>query len=800
MNGNGAADPGEGLAGMVLTATDPQGRTVTGFSGRGGAFDLSLNASVAYTVRISGRGYVPVTFGPATIPDLRTRSSIPLTPSPVSVTGTVMYQGSAVTSGAISLRFRGTGNGGVTTDALTDGAGRYVVSLVPGSYQIVVDQNVTPGSAALRWGNAGEDTLGVDVGGAPVTRDLAVLQRGHVTGTVMFSGVPVSTPVTFDGPDSVVVNTTQGAFDTYLALGMYTAYANRTQGAQTYIGVASVSVAGARDVTLTLTLAAQVTGSITINGGSTTEPLTITFNRTQAGTFRALSGTVGTYRIALPAGDYAVTVDEHRTLTVGGIGRAYRIGFSGSLTVAAGATSASFDVAATRDYDNSTVSGRVTYEGVGVPGSITFSQRDTVAMNATATVGPNGTYSVPLLPGEYNVLAASSADPAGAFLGTLKVTQGVDPTLDLALSPAAWVAGVTTYKGGTRVSADITFTASAAAAHATSDPSGNYRILLPLGSYSVTSRMSDAENGMTVYYAKATNVTVAAKMDPFNLPLDRVVRRQVRLTWDASERQTIPPGGVVTYTVFVQNTGNVADSFTFVGSPTAWTFTFSPPQVRLDYGNAGNSTVVDVTIQTPPKALVSHGDVTIAAKSTTDAGIQGSATVQVDIVRRRGLSLSVSSAFPTFDGRDLNYTVTVSNTGNADENVTLAFPGAAQLATRGWVARFAPPSGGGLVAQLDNLSVSGNSTRSVTVVLQSTGGSGGGTATVAVYASDLQSLQATQSLQLVLPQLSGGGRITASGLNVVSDQGLPYPLLAVLITVVACITAAVVLTLRRRRR
>jgi hypothetical protein len=209
---------------------------------------------------------------------------------------------------------------------------------------------------------------------------------------------------------------------------------------------------------------------------------------------------------------------------------------------------------------------------------------------------------------------------------------------------------------------------------------------------------------------------------------------------------------------------------------------------------------VAVTIQTPASALVDHGDVTVTAQTTADPGVQGSATVQVDILRRRGLSLAVSSAIPTFDGRFLNYTVTVSNTGNAKEDVALVLPGLNELAARGWVARFAPPAGGSLLTEIRNLTVDANATRTVTLVFESRGGGAGASAIVKGFAEDLQSLEATQHFRLRLPVLAGSGRVTAAGSGVVIVQDLPYPLLAVLITVLACIAAGAVLTIRRRRR
>ena len=206
-----------------------------------------------------------------------------------------------------------------------------------------------------------------------------------------------------------------------------------------------------------------------------------------------------------------------------------------------------------------------------------------------------------------------------------------------------------------------------------------------------------------------------------------------------------------------------------------------------------------MTIAAPADALVDHPDLTITARPAADTSVSASVIVQIGILARRSVSLTLSTATPTFDGRFLNYTLTISNRGNLKENLALVIPNLSELAARGWVARFAPPTGGDRLPEIRNFSVDGNATRTVTIVFESTGGGGGAAATVKAFAEDLQALESTVQFRLDLPVLGAGGRIDATGPNIVITQDLPYPLLSVIITIVACLAAGALLTMRRRR-
>jgi len=796
MNRNGIREASEGIGGALVSFTDTSGRLFTVVTPANGTFSAPLEAARTYAMTVDASGFQSRSFLPGTPADLRRTVAIPLVALNVTVSGIVRWNGVPLTGRAISILFLAERDGAVTGDVNTTMQGGYSRTLAPGVYQVIVDESVS-GSPALRWQTRTLDHVTLEVGAGLALHDVDVVQRARVTGNITFFGNPFGAPVAFEGPENLVADGASGHFQTYLALGTYTVYANRTQGPQTVLYAGRVTISGPTDLQIPLTPAKTVSGTVRVDGALPPEPVTITFDRVQGGTFHVLSEPAGTYRLHVPDGDFAVTVDARTTMAISGVQRFVRVTFTGSLQVSSGATAVSYDITATRDLDNTTVRGRVSVGSTGSPALLRFLAKSGGAMNGTAVAAADGSYSVGLQPGTYSLYAVASGS-ASAFLGLLIATQGIDVTFDIALVPAFRVFGVTTFNGGIRVSADLTFS-SAANVHVTSDSMGAYQVVLPPATYAVTARMSRVENGIVVAYAKPATLVLSGPPDPLNIALDRVARRGVKLSWDGSQRLTIPAGASVSYTITMTNTGNTEDEYAFSTLPAGWTFEFRPARPHLGFGTGGNTTQVDVTITTPKDALVEHGDVTITARSTAETAIAGSVIVQVGIVPRRALSLVVSSAIPTFDGRFLNYTLTVSNRGNTKESVALTLPGIDELASRGWIARFAPPTGGASLPEIRNLSVDGNASRTVTVTFESKGGGNGASATAKTFAEDLPGLGSAVTFRLELPALAPGGRIGATGPNIVITQDLPYPLIAVLVTIIACLSAGALLTRKRRR-
>jgi uncharacterized membrane protein len=88
---------------------------------------------------------------------------------------------------------------------------------------------------------------------------------------------------------------------------------------------------------------------------------------------------------------------------------------------------------------------------------------------------------------------------------------------------------------------------------------------------------------------------------------------------------TVEPGSSVEYTLFIQNTGNIADTYdlTLQGLQTTW-YSFSQTSVSLDPGQTQN---VTLTVSPPYASMILKDySFTVTATSQEDASISDSAS------------------------------------------------------------------------------------------------------------------------------------------------------------------------------
>ncbi|MGQ0797223.1 MAG: carboxypeptidase regulatory-like domain-containing protein [Methanobacteriota archaeon] len=792
VNDNGAFDAGEGVAGATIRLTDDLGRRVLAVADDAGSFQLFGFANRTYAGTIEGSGFETAPIGPSTLAEIRATSRYALVPTPVEVHGSVLLGGVPLLK-EIAIVARAVADGASAVPATTDSNGGFFLNLLPGRYEIVVDENVST-SRDFRYQNLGTDAIRVPVASAGIVRDVEVVVRTRITGNVTRNGTAVTTGVTFEGPDGRSVTSGPTGYEVYLQSGTYSVSASLSAPPDELAFLDAIDVGGPVHVSLALARAAKVSGLALYRNVAVPAAMPISFVRAEGGSLLRETTGSGSYATVLVPGNYTVRLDAERALAEGSLTRFYRFTFTGSLVVVAGAPDVTFHLNVERELDNTTVAGRVARAGVGVDASLTFLARGAGALDAVASSGPEGTYAVGLAPGSYDVHVTRSLG-SSAFLGSLTVAHANASTFDVPLSSGFRLVGVVTDALGARTSAAVTIQGEARL-DLTTDASGAYERLLPLGTYTVTATKSGTERGLAVDY-RATATVELTSDSVVNLKLAKVERRSVALTWDPAQRQSLSPGGSVVYSVVVRNTGNVRDTFALSGRPGEWTFTFSPATVTLDFGATGNAVSVTVTLRAPADAQVVHAPTSVVATSS-DGTTTGFVNVDVDVRRTRGLSLRVLASSATFDGRTLQYALEVRNSGNAQEAVTVFVANPGDLALSGWTALLGregglPPSSG----RLETFPVGANGTTRVTLHLTSTDGPSGVTVVLQAFLDDAPTVTATAVHVAELPSLAPVGGVQASGPNVVGSATVPATLLTIVVAVAAAAAVALLLTRRR---
>ncbi len=793
VNRNSAVNPGEAIAGSRITLTDDRGANLVFTTNATGEFRIPLFANRTYAGVVSATGYVDQPIASSSPIQLRTLMPIALTPLPVQVQGSVLLNGSAFLSHPVTVVAVALGNGAVGSSTVTDSNGGFGFGLVPGSYALVVDENVSS-TRAMRYQNQGTDRIVVPVGTGILPYDIDIVARSLVVGNVTLSGTARVASLEFDGPDHHAVNATTAGFEVYLSPGSYAVTGSATIGPDEYALLSSAAISAPATLSFPLTKATTVSGQALVNGVGVLGPMPVSFVRNEGGSLAVTTGLSGAYIAFLVPGNYTITLTGSNNATDAGVSRFYRYTFAGAATVNPGQASLRLDLAVTRTLDNTTVSGTASLSGLGVDASITFTARGGGAISAQASADSSGSYSVSLAPGMYDVYASRLFGSA-VFLARINVPHAAAFGRDLALSQGLRLSGTLRDPSGAPVSVPVTII-SGAEVDVTADSSGGYQVFLPSGVYTISASTTSTENGLPVVYRAALSVAVNADTIA-NLALTKVVSRSATLTWDASQRRTIAAGGSVSYSIVVRNTGNVAETVDFAGQPGDWQFTFAPGSLPLSFGNAASSASVQMTIQSPANALVDHGTIKIVATSETDGTNLGSVDVQVDIARVRGLTVALDTTAPVFDGRFLNYTLLVTNSGNAQETVTLAITNPDDLTAFGWSVTLIPSGHAPVGATLTNLTVAATSTVRVALRAQSTGGPSGASVALTVTAQDSMAVSASTTFLLQLPVLASPGP-TVSGPDITPAAPLNLQLLAVVVGAIAAVGAGLFLTRRRR--
>ena len=786
-------DAGEGVAGAEVRLTDDAAHRVLAVSDDTGVFQLFGFANRTYSGFITAPGFNGTAVGPATLAEIRSMARFELFPRRVQVHGALVLDGVPLLR-SLTIQAMAAGDGARTTTDETDSNGGFLLDLLPGRYELIVDTNVSD-SRDVRFQNRGIDTLTVPVGSDRLLRDIDVVVRVRVTGNATRSGSAVASTVIFEGPDVRTVASGTGGYEVYLQAGDYSVRAVHSAPPSEFGFMDDTTISGPVRLGLPLTQAAKVSGLTLFQNVAVQASMPIALARSEGGFLEVESTSTGSYSTVLVPGNYSVRLEAERTIQEAALTRFYRFSFVGTLVVAPGASAITFHLDLARTLDNTTVAGRTSRSGIGVDATLEFVARSSGSLGAAGTSASDGSYAIGLAPGTYDVYAFRAVG-SSAFLASLTVPHADTMPFDVSLKSGFLLGGVVTDVAGARTTASVTVVGDARLDRAT-DALGAYQVFLPEGAYTVTATRSGTERGIAVEYRATASMDLAADT-VLNLRLAKVERRSVTLSWDPVQRESVSPGGTIVYSVTVRNTGNVRDTYTLSGRPTDWTFDFAPGSTSLDFGTTGSTASVVVTIRVPSDAPVVHGPVTVVA-SSSDGSTSGTVNVEVDIRRVFGLTMKVLGTAGTFDGQTLEYTVELRNTGNAQDSVTVYVANPDDLSSSGWTALLGRE--GGLspsTGRLEHLPVNANSTARLRLQLQSPKGASGATVVLQAVSDDAPSVTASAVHVATLPSLSVPGGIQATGPNVVRAPGTNWTLVSVAVAAGAAVAAVLFLTRRRR--
>ena len=793
-DGDGAAGAGEGVSNATVAFLSSAGN-VLGSTGPDGNFSVALPPGT-YTPRFSKFGFDTFTGLAASPATLDFKKRWELTPSAARVSGAVTF-GTDPAGAGLPVEFLARGPGARNATAVTGTDGRYEASVLPGDYEVRIDQAEDP----FRLQLAGPRALNLSLADEARALDLAAVRRVQVSGAVTLDGVGKPAALELRGPDAVDVTAdASGNFTALVATGAYNVSASFTEDGIRYGGLASFDVTGPGSLALMLQRASQVRGKLLLDGAPVTGELDITFTNVAGGGLTVTSQPFGDYVTSLLPGTYEVTVDAPSTATIDGTLRYVR--YTHRSLVDVPSAPLQYDIDLERALDSSTVSGRVALQGSGVPALVSFITAEPGVLNASTVADFTGTYTVDVLPGNYTVYVTHTAG-AAAFLGTYVVSPRTDAVLDFTLVRAARVSGslLATPPGGAvrAVAGSIVFTAGGEIALATA---GTYQVLLPPGTYGVTGEASLTERGIAVAYRSNVAATITGDR-VYDVALDRATKGTVSVSWDTAQKRLIGQGGGVEYAITVTNTGNVDDTYSLSASVSGWTITFDPSSLSVDFGKTGNAATARVTIRAPRDATVDHPALVITARSTVDTTVRGTVTVVVDIVRVRAVALEVPGVTPTYDGTFLNYTLRVKNAGNAAETFTLTVPNAADLQQLNWLPRLLRSPTATPEVVLTNLSIAANATSDVVLRLQRLALlPTPGTAVITATEDADTAVAATVTVSLSLPQLAPQGDypVQATGVGITREAPVDWALASVLGALLAVVGLAAFVFYRGRFR
>jgi dolichyl-diphosphooligosaccharide--protein glycosyltransferase len=689
--GNATVVLSAGPGGPVLRATADAAGAV-GFLLPSGL----LGAAGGYCLGASAFGFASATTCGLSLSELANLSTFDLAVNPVPVSLQVVGL-PAKTSVTVNV----TGETVGAVDLTLTGGPSFTFALPPGTYGVGARAEIGHGTTVYLPASLLNTTI--PLGATYSNLTLVVVPEINASGKLTVpAGLTVAdATVSLASP---ILNLTVGG-TAYTKLfratpGVYTATVTATEDRTTYASVTRVTLNANGTVEPPLVLAQQglsATVDLLAPSGSLLSVNTTVTLVTPGGLTIVESSIAGSVSATVPLGTYGVEAN-FTTLTSGRNGTYF--------TDWTTSPSATCTFTTTTSLCSVTMVGTpvvVDVRGALVPAGGRSPVAGTVQLvgpypstNVTVVPAVDGTFSVALSPGAYDLYAVSTATPYLAALGKLLALPTTVQTVTIPLG-ATWTDALhLTVEGSSGVTvgpANVSVRDVFGDVTRFTDLSVGtvLDLALPPGTYGMSADASGSRNGVPGTASGSVTVSMAAGNAVTELDLSVPLAATVSATLAGPGSVSVAAGRPVTFDFQVHASGNVPVTFYPVGSPSGWDFAFSFGNVTLTPG-ANLSGEVRVTV--PAGTAVDHAPVNIVfdLANGTEAGAVSPAPV-VNVLAYYGLSAGTSSGSPPEVGSDQAILpFYVVDSGNTAETVQLSVVDAARLASYGWTTSFTSTS------------------------------------------------------------------------------------------------------------
>ncbi|HEV2316412.1 MAG TPA: carboxypeptidase regulatory-like domain-containing protein [Thermoplasmata archaeon] len=682
---------------LVQVSEEPAGATVSVVANDRGNVTLQLPSSLprgqSFCLNASAYGFSTYSKCGLSPSQLSTITQVPLPLYPVDTNITL----SGFPSGA-QIRVNLTALAPPAQSKSVSGTTSFMVPLLPGPYSLVAWSPAPTGKGIYRTGIP--VTFDLPFGFHSETIDVTVLHQVASHGTLRLPAGGSPSAVTLRLSSATAeVNLTGNTFESSFVAppGSFTCIASLTMGNTTYTNVSRITVNATGSVSPSVAL-----GSLGgILHGNLTSPSGRAINGSFAvelvlggGLTTSVSANDGSFTAVLPVGTVVRPI-VNATLPEPGPGgvtleTTYTSVAGTSCTVRANLSYCSVRLAAS--VANASVRGMIDLPGYtgSLSGTVLFVGPGS-STNATVAAIAGNAFSASLLPGSYAIYA--TAGPSGAVravLDRLTITYGSAGTLNLTLAPT-WTdtVTITSASAGSASTALLKLTGPGGVAIALAgEPMGTpIAFALPYGSWTFQANATALPYGVLTTTSASATVTLVNGNAATALALIPVVHRSVAFQLTGPSTTSVAAGTLTTFAFALRNTGTTPVSLHLVGSPSTWTFNFTPENFSLGLSSTNSTAGGEVVVHVPANTPVAHAPIALEALTAngTIVGI-ASPVPTVDVATFYGLRAGPSSSIGTSSPNQATVPFWILNTGNAPESVRLGISNAVDIRGLGWTA------------------------------------------------------------------------------------------------------------------